>query len=122
MDERDTATGTGIDERRSGRRVYRPVPVTYDAGNGEQSATASDLSESGLHLVTNDVARVGSRIRVEIDLDGESTCHDCEVMWAIRVPDHLKDSMVYGMGLRFLHPPRDWSARFRRWRENPARQ
>jgi hypothetical protein len=107
-----------FEERRAHERVYRQVPVRFDAGDGERTAFANDISEGGLHLVTNEVTRVGARLRIEVELDEESTQHECEVMWAIRVPEHLTESMVYGMGLRFLHPPAGWSLRFRRWKES----
>ena len=97
--------------------------MRFDAGNGEREALATDISEGGLHLVTNEVSRVGSRLQIDVELDGTTTRHECEVMWAIRVPDHLRDAMAYGMGVRFLHPPAEWSGRFRKWRatvENPS--
>lgn len=104
------------DERRQHERVYRKVPVRFGPAL-ELSAFAHDISEGGLHVVTNDVAPVGSRLALEVELGDYSCRHECEVMWAIRVPEHLTGSLVYGMGVRILHPPVDWSRRFRTWKQ-----
>ena len=38
-----------------------------------------------------------------------------EVVWAIRVPEHERSSMVCGMGVQFVGPAPWWPAFFRQW-------
>jgi hypothetical protein len=40
------------------------------------------------------------------------------VTWAIRVPEHLRETMVCGMGVGFVDPDPGWATFFEAWRES----
>jgi len=40
-----------------------------------------------------------------------------EVLWAIRVPEHMASTLICGMGVRFVDTVPDWTDFFRRWRD-----
>ena len=104
-------------EDRRHERVPVVVHVRYGINVLDHEADADALSEAGLHIRTNDVCKVGTRIRLTVELPDGPFEHNGEVMWAIRVPGHLKDSMVYGMGIEFVEPSPAWSVAFENWKQ-----
>ncbi len=97
-------------------RIRLKLPVRFGRRALDRSGHANDISESGAHVVTNEVFKVGSRIRLAIELGDYTAEHEAEVVWAIGVPEHMVGSLAHGMGVRFLHPDPDWSRRFRQWK------
>jgi hypothetical protein len=61
------------------------------------------------------VFKVGTRLVVRIEFPERAVCHRGEVTWAIRVPEHLRDQMVCGMGISFIDPDPQWPLFFREW-------
>jgi len=101
-------------------RVRARLPVTYGAGVGESSSLVESISEGGLYINTNDVLKVGTRVVLRIEFPERTVCHKGEVTWAIRVPEHLRDQMVCGMGISFIDPDPQWPEFFRTWAETTA--
>lgn len=77
---------------------------------------ADSLSEGGMFINTNEVYKVGTRLLIKIEFPDGTVTHHGEVVWAIGVPEHLRGSMVCGMGIRFLFPDQTWSTYFRKWK------
>jgi hypothetical protein len=105
---------TASDSRRSGRVRVR-LPVSYGVGTTDRHDYAESISAGGLYINTNDVLKVGTRLLLRIEFPERVVCHRGEVTWAIRVPEHLRDHMVCGMGVSFIDPDPQWSEFFRRW-------
>jgi len=104
------------DNRREDPRVRSQLPVRYGYVTADRSALAQNVSEGGLYIRTNQVLPVGSQISMEIEFPERTIVHTGEVMWAIRVPEHMAATLVCGMGVRFVDTIPGWSAFFRRWK------
>jgi len=105
---------TSIRNRRH-RRIRARLHVTYRVGTEEHKDYAESISEGGLYVNTNEVLEVGTRLVVRIDFPDHAVSHLAEVVWAIRVPEHLRHQMVCGMGLSFIDPDPQWVEFFSRW-------
>ncbi len=110
---------TCTQSRRHGRVRTRLV-IHYGVRTTDHSAFAESISEAGLHIDTNDVFEVGTRLILRVEFPERVICHRGEVTWCIRVPEHMSDSMVCGMGIRFLDPAPRWPEFFRRWKATLA--
>ena len=88
-----------------------------DPPDPDRSARAETVSEGGLYIRTNDTLKVGTRLELQVEFPEQSVRLRGEVVWSIRVPEHLEQDMVCGMGVRFLGGDVDWPVFFRRWRE-----
>ena len=106
-----------IDRRRS-ERIHTSLTVRYGQPSTDLKGRAENVSEGGLYVLTNKVFNVGARIRLVIEFQTGEFEHEAEVMWAIAVPEHMKDSLVHGMGLQFVDPPPEWPSFFAAWRES----
>ena len=106
---------TCISARRH-RRIRSRLRLAYGVGVDEHTDYAESISEGGLYVNTNAVLKVGTRLVVRIEFPDRAVCHQAEVTWAIRVPEHLRDQMVCGMGLSFIDPDPQWPEFFARWR------
>ncbi len=102
------------------RRVRTRLWVSYGVGSIDSAGCAESLSEGGLHINTNDVLGVGTRLVLRIEFPDKAVVQNGEVTWAIRVPEHLRDEMICGMGIRFLDPDPEWLEFFRAWRDSLA--
>lgn len=96
-------------------RVRARLRVGYGVGTIDRQSYAESISEGGLCISTNDVLKVGTRLIVRIEFPERAVCHRAEVTWAIRVPEHLREQMVCGMGLTFIDPDPQWPEFFARW-------
>ncbi len=110
MSQVGTATGA-----RRHDRIRICLPVSYGTESTENHGHAESISEGGLYINTNDVCKVGTRLIVLIEFPDRVVCHRGEVVWAIRVPEHLRDSMVCGMGISFTDADPQWSKFFQTW-------
>jgi uncharacterized protein (TIGR02266 family) len=106
--------------RRQFDRLESHLPVRFGFVTADRKAFADNLSEGGLFIRTNAVLPVGSQINIEIELPQRTVQQSGEVMWAIKVPDHQKDILVCGMGIRFLQTDPGWTALFRKLRKGFA--
>ncbi len=105
--------------RRSSRRherVRTTLWVSYGVDSIDAAGCAESVSEGGLHINTNDVLAVGTRLVLRIEFPERAVLQKGEVMWAICVPEHLRNEMVCGMGIQFLDPDPKWVTFFRDWR------
>jgi len=103
-------------------RVRTSVLVHYGTGTPDRSSYAETVSEGGIYIRTNDTLKVGTRLAVCIDFPDRQVRLRGEVVWSIRVPEHLERDMVCGMGIRFLGGDLEWPTFFRRWRKGAAGQ
>ena len=118
-DRRRGITGAAmIEEQRKSPRIPTRLPVHYGLYETDRTDYAFNISEKGLCIRTNKVLKVGTRIRLQIEFPERSVFFIGEVMWAIKVPEHLIDSMVCGMGVRFLNPEPGWGDYYRGWRRS----
>ena len=101
-------------------RVRTRLWVSYGIDSIDSAGCAESVSEGGLHINTNDVLGVGTRLVLRIEFPDRTVLRHGEVTWAIRVPEHLRDEMVCGMGIRFLDPDPEWLEFFRGWRNSLA--
>ncbi len=101
-------------------RVRTRLWVSYGIDSIDSAGCAESVSEGGLHISTNDVLGVGTRLVLRIEFPERAVLQLGEVTWAIRVPEHLRDEMVCGMGIRFLDPDPEWTEFFRGWRGSLA--
>ena len=108
-------TATSI---RRHERVRARLNVFYGIGAPEFEAMAESISIGGVFLNTNNVLKVGSRVIVQIKFPERSVCHCGEVTWAIRVPEHQRESLVCGMGISFVDPDPSWATFFKAWRDS----
>jgi len=91
--------------------------VRYGYVTIDRAAVAENVSEGGLYIRTNQVLPVGSQIAMEIEFPGRTVAQTGEVLWAIRVPEHMASTLICGMGVRFVDTVPDWTDFFRRWRD-----
>ena len=103
---------------RRARRVQAELKVRFGVDGLDCSATSSNISEDGIHIASNAAIKIGSRIQLAIDFPRHASRQTGEVIWAIQVPEHLVDSMVYGLGVRFVDPDPGWASVFGQWRES----
>jgi uncharacterized protein (TIGR02266 family) len=96
-------------------RVRVRVPVRYGIESADHSGFAESISEGGLYINTNDVLKVGTRLILRIEFPDRTVSQLGEVAWAITVPEHLRDSMVCGMGVSFTHVDPGWLRQLREW-------
>jgi Tfp pilus assembly protein PilZ len=107
---------TTLRERRHAR-IRTRIRVSYGIGVADRSGLAESISEGGLYINTNDAYKVGTPLVLRIDFPERTVVQRGEVVWAIRVPEHLRESMVCGIGVSFVDPDPDWLAFFHRWRD-----
>lgn len=103
--------------RRRSERIHTQLAVRYGRSSMDLTGHAENVSEGGLYVLTNQVFKVGSVIQMVIEFEERGFQHQGEVMWAIAVPDHMKDSLVHGMGVQFVNPDPSWPAFFTGWRK-----
>jgi uncharacterized protein (TIGR02266 family) len=96
-------------------RVRARLRVGYGVDTIDRQSHAESISKGGLCINTNDVLKVGTRLTVRIEFPERAICHRAEVTWAIRVPEHLREQMVCGMGLTFIDPDPQWPEFFQQW-------
>ena len=101
-------------------RVRARLWVSYGIDSIDSAGCAESVSEGGLHISTNEVLGVGTRLVLRIEFPERAVLQLGEVTWAIRVPEHLRDEMVCGMGIRFLDLDPEWMEFFRGWQGSLA--
>ena len=90
--------------------------VSYGMDSIDSAGCAESVSEGGVHINTSELLGVGTRLVLRIEFPDRAVLQRGEVTWAIRVPEHLRDEMVCGMGIRFIDPDTEWLEFFRSWR------
>ena len=101
-------------------RVRTRLRVAYGIMEPEFVGYADNVSERGLYINTNRVFKNGTRLNLEIEFPARSVRLVGEVVWAIRVPEHERSSMVCGIGVEFVGPEPWWPSFFREWGLQPG--
>jgi Tfp pilus assembly protein PilZ len=114
----DSASVATATCQRRGERFRTRLPVSYGPGDFDCESFAESISPGGLHIHTNEVFKVGTRLVMRVEFPEKTVCLQGEVTWAIRVPDQLQETMVCGMGISFIDPSPEWQALFERWKES----
>jgi hypothetical protein len=104
-------------ERRRHERFQTKLQVRYGIISCDFTGPVDNLSLSGLCVRTNEVFPAGTRIKMQIEFPKGTIHHSGEVMWAIKVPDEQKSTMMCGMGIQFINPGPEWAAFFAAWLE-----
>ncbi len=104
--------------RRQHERVKTRLVVTFGQSSPEFSGEAENLSEEGLFISTGHTFRVGTRLILQIEFPDRVVSQHGEVVWSIPVPEHMRGSMVGGIGIQFIYPDPQWPAFFRAWRDS----
>lgn len=108
---------TGVlQAERATDRVDAGVRVRHGTNDVSYVDRATNVSVAGLCIDTNRVYPVGTRLVLYLEFPGRTIRHDGEVAWAIKVPDHMRDAMVCGMGISFVEPDPAWASFFRSWK------
>ena len=98
-------------------RIRTRLRVWFGIGDTDREDRCESISEGGLYIGTNDVYKVGTRLVLHVEFPQRTVTQLGEVVWAIRVPEHMRESMVCGMGIRFVHIDPSWPTYFREWKE-----
>ena len=113
----DTVATVAVDARHE--RVSARLRVSYGVAKAEFVGYADNVSETGLYINTNRVFKNGTRLVLEIEFPERTVPLVGEVVWAIRVPEHERSSMVCGMGVQFVRPEAWWPEFFGAWKRLP---
>ena len=103
-------------ERRRGRRLASRLAVHFGTGSCDHRAHAENISETGLYINTNRVFPVGTQLLIQVEFPECAVFRRAQVVWAIRVPEHMQEDMICGMGVEFIGKDAEWQNAFRRWR------
>jgi Tfp pilus assembly protein PilZ len=103
-------------EMRRHERIETRLQVKYGTHGFDLSAPLENISLSGICIRTNDVFPAGTRIKIQIEFPDRQIVHTGEVMWAIKVPERDKATMMCGMGIQFVDPGDEWADFFASWK------
>jgi uncharacterized protein (TIGR02266 family) len=107
-------------ERRRHERVQARLEVRYGTHGFDLEAPLENISLSGVCIRTNDVFPAGTRIRMQIEFPDRQITQTGEVMWAIKVPERDRETMMCGMGVQFVDPGNEWAEFFASWKASLA--
>ena len=99
------------DDRRQEKRHNVTINVNYSHGDTYLYSKSSNLSEMGIFLVSDTPLDAGSIIELHFDTPPgtEPVSVNGEVVWI----DPGSATSPGGMGIRFIHPPAETTARIR---------
>jgi Tfp pilus assembly protein PilZ len=100
------------DPRKRGR-----IRARYGVESLDRTAFTNNVSLSGAFLRTNMVFRPGTTIQLELVLPDETVQLWAQVIWSKKVPPQLAQTVLCGMGVRFVNVGPEWEAAFERWKE-----
>jgi len=103
-------------ERRRGGRLPSQLRVHFGTCSCDRIALAENISETGLYINTNHVYPVGTPLLLQVEFPECSVFRRAQVVWAIRVPEHMRQEMICGMGVEFIGVDGEWQHAYRRWR------
>jgi Tfp pilus assembly protein PilZ len=101
---------------RVGQRVESQLNVHYGVHACDRSAKAQNISKEGLFISTNTTYPAGTQLMIQIEFPDTAFFHRVEVIWAIRVPEHMEDDLICGMGVKFIEPDASWLKFFHNWK------
>lgn len=92
-------------EKRRHRRYPRRFKVRFGDKGFTQQGFTSDVSETGMFVVTSPVPKLGTRVHVEVTMELERTVYfEGIVARMALVAPELRSVMKGGFGMRFLAP------------------
>jgi Tfp pilus assembly protein PilZ len=100
------------DKRDSARRPRR-IMVRFGTRMADKTGFTKNISETGLFIQTNSVAKPGSTIQVNLQFPDLEFTMWARVRWAKKAPPQLAGLMGAGMGVQFIEPTQDWIDYFR---------
>lgn len=103
-------------DARRGSRVRYELVVRYGVNACDRNASAENVSKDGLFIATNSTFPAGTQLMLQIEFPEASFFLRAEVIWAIRVPEHMKEDLICGMGVKFLEPDAGWLKFFNNWK------
>lgn len=90
-------------EKRRHRRYARRFRVKFGEKTLQQSGFTSDVSATGMFVVTQPVPKLGTRLHVEVSMDNDRMLYfEGMVARMALVAPELRSVMKGGFGLRFL--------------------
>ena len=104
-------------EKRDEGRALKRVMVRYGVDKADRTGFTKNLSETGVHIKTNNVFKPGSTIQVELSFPDRTFSLWARVVWAKKVPPQLAHVLECGMGVRFVEPDKDWIDFYTAWRD-----
>jgi hypothetical protein len=104
----ETSSDRGGSGNRRTQRARRRLMVRFGTEAAERTGFTKDISETGVFIRTNMVARPGTTLQVELQFPDRSFQLWARVVWAKKVPPQLAHLMDCGMGVCFIDPPADW--------------
>ncbi len=95
-------------EKRKSKRVPLRVIVRYGISiPPEHTAFLTDFSKGGVNIKTNRVFKPGTKLFMEIEIDGRVLNAEGVVVWAKQVPQALSRIIRNGMGIKFTELDRE---------------
>jgi Tfp pilus assembly protein PilZ len=89
-------------EKRDSRRVAFRNVVRFGPNDPPAfTSFATDLSETGLCIKTNNIFRPGTKLYIIIEFEGNPFKCEGVVMWAKKAPPQLVRHVKNGMGIEF---------------------
>jgi hypothetical protein len=91
-------------DKRDIRRVRKRLSVRFGTEDAAgRVAFSEDISRTGMFIKTANIYPPNTRIKLDLDLSGNSVQVEARVMWAKKVPQNLFHLVKKsGMGVRFL--------------------
>jgi Tfp pilus assembly protein PilZ len=103
-------------EKRTRDRSKKRLMVRYGLEKAEKTAFTKNLSDSGLHLQTNNVFPPGTMILIEVKMPETTFTMWAKVVWAKRMPAQLAHVLGAGMGVEFIEPDPGWAQAVAEWK------
>jgi hypothetical protein len=90
-------------DKRDIRRQKKRLSVRFGTDDASRVAFSEDISPTGMFIKTANIFPPNTRIKLDIDISGNSVQMEARVMWAKKVPQNLFHLVKKsGMGVRFL--------------------
>ena len=104
-------------QRRRHERYECTLEIRYGVETTDCRDAADTISEGGLHILTNEPLDVGTRVAIVVEFEEHEVKLTGEVVWAIKVPEALRESLVYGMGVELIDASDYWKESLDEWNE-----
>jgi Tfp pilus assembly protein PilZ len=90
-------------DKRDIMRLKKRLSLRFGTDEATRVAFSEDISRTGMFIKTANIYPPNTRIKLELDLSGNTVKMEARVMWAKKVPQNLFHLVKKsGMGIRFL--------------------
>jgi hypothetical protein len=113
---RDPGRRGGGEGGRLEERSRKRFLVRFTINGVERTGFTKNISDRGLNIHTNQVARPGTTLPVVVRVEEGTFSLWATVVWAKKVPPELAHLLECGMGVRFIDPTPEWVEFCKRWR------